>query len=68
MPSTNGAQGLGERKPPRSTEDPDQGVSLSTRETQEDLSNYETSETRRDVAQEVEHIYLALSTLVRSGG
>ena len=54
--STN-ANGLGERQLLRSSEDPDEGLSVSTWDTLADLRNYETGEFRQRVAKEVEHLY-----------
>ena len=49
--------GLSERLLLRSTEDPDEGVSLSVWEDEEALLRYERSALRRDMAQEVESLY-----------
>jgi heme-degrading monooxygenase HmoA len=49
--------GLRERQLLRSTEDPDEGISVSVWNTLEDLRNYETSEFRQTMAREVEHLY-----------
>ena len=56
---TTGAsiKGLKERQLLRSTEDPDEGVSVSIWETLDDMRNYETSQFRQNVAREVEHLY-----------
>jgi heme-degrading monooxygenase HmoA len=50
-------KGLRERQLLRSTEDPDEGVSVSIWDTLEDLRNYETGEFRQTLAREVEHLY-----------
>ncbi len=55
--STKGTKGLRERQLLRSTEDPDEGMSISFWDTQEDLMNYERSETRQIRAKEAEHLY-----------
>jgi heme-degrading monooxygenase HmoA len=51
------AKGLRERQLLRSTEDPDEGISVSVWDTLEDLRNYETGEFRQTMAREVEHLY-----------
>ena len=50
-------QGLQERQLLRSTEDPDEGISVSIWDTLEELREYETGELRQNVAREVEHLY-----------
>jgi heme-degrading monooxygenase HmoA len=50
-------KGLRERQLLRSTEDPDEGISLSMWDTLEDLLNYERGELRGGLAKEVEHLY-----------
>ncbi len=50
-------EGLGDRLLLRSTEDPDEGISVSVWDTEEALLRYERSETRRNMAQEVEGLY-----------
>jgi heme-degrading monooxygenase HmoA len=50
-------KGLKERQLLRSTEDPDEGVSVSIWETLDDMRHYETSQFRQNVAREVEHLY-----------
>ncbi len=55
--STQGVKGLRERQLLRSTEDPDEGMSISYWDSQEDLLNYERSEVRQSLAQEAEHLY-----------
>ena len=50
-------QGLRERQLLRSTEDPDEGVSVSVWDTLENLRAYETGEFRQTIAKEVEHLY-----------
>ena len=49
--------GLRERQLLRSTEDPDEGISVSIWETLENLRNHETGEFRQNAAREVEHLY-----------
>ena len=56
-PSTTNTKGLRERQLLRSTEDPDEGMSVSMWDTQEDLLNYERSESRSMLAKEAEHLY-----------
>ncbi len=56
----SGAQnikGLKQRQLLRSTEDPDEGISLSVWETLDDLLNYERGEFRGNLAKEVENLY-----------
>ncbi len=50
-------EGLGERLLLRSTEDPDEGVSVSLWDSEEALLRYERSGLRRNMAQEVENLY-----------
>lgn len=50
-------QGLKERQLIRSTEDPDEGISVSVWDTLGDLRAYETSDFRANIAREVEHLY-----------
>ena len=56
-PSTRGVKGLSQRQLLRSTENPDEGISLSLWETLEDLTAYERSETRRNLIQDAEHLH-----------
>ena len=56
-PTAKTVKGLQERQLLRSTEDPDEGMSVSIWETQDDLTNYERSETRESLAKEAEHLY-----------
>jgi heme-degrading monooxygenase HmoA len=56
-PTTKTVMGLRERQLLRSLEDPDEGMSVSIWEFQEDLLNYERSEIRQTLAKEVEHLY-----------
>ena len=56
-PTIKSVKGLRERQLLRSTEDPDEGMSVSMWETQEDLINYERSELRQTLATEAEHLY-----------
>ena len=53
----NDIPGLRERQLLRSTEDPDEGISLSIWESMEEMLNYERGEFRQKLAQEVEHLY-----------
>jgi heme-degrading monooxygenase HmoA len=57
VPSTKGRQGLRERQLLRSTEDPEEGISLSVWEKLEDLHSYETSEVRKELAQNAEDLF-----------
>ncbi len=56
-PSTREIKGLHDRQLLRSTEDPDEGMSISQWETEEDLLNYIRSPLRESLAKEVEHLY-----------
>ena len=56
-PATESVDGLSHRLLLRSTEDPDEGLSLSVWNTEEDLLRYERSDLRRNMAQEVENLY-----------
>ena len=49
--------GLRERQLLRSTEDPDEGISVSIWNTLEEMRSYETGEFRQTIAKEVEHLY-----------
>ena len=55
--NTNDVPGLVSRQLLRSTEDPDEGISLSNWDTLEHLLEYERSETRGTLAKQVEHLY-----------
>jgi heme-degrading monooxygenase HmoA len=55
--AANKVKGLRERQLLRSTEDPDEGISLSVWDTLEDLLSYERGELRGGLAKEVEHLY-----------
>ena len=55
--SPSPVKGLRERQLLRSTEDPDEGMSLSIWDNLEDLRAYETGEFRQTIAKEVEHLY-----------
>ena len=57
MESTESVDGLRKRMLLRSTEDPDEGVSVSVWDSEEALLRYERSELRRNMAQEVENLY-----------
>ena len=50
-------KGLQERQLLRSTEDPDEGISVSIWNSVEDLLEYERGEFRQRLAKEVEHLY-----------
>jgi len=50
-------KGLHERQLIRSTEDPDEGISVSLWDNEEALLRYERSDVRRSMAQEVENLY-----------
>ena len=56
-PTLKSVKGLRERQLLRSTEDPDEGMTLSMWDSQEDLLNYERSELRQTLAKEAEHLY-----------
>ena len=55
--ASNGVKGLQERQLLRSTEDPDEGISVSIWDSLEDLLEYERGEFRQSLAKEVEHLY-----------
>ncbi len=55
--TVDAVNGLRNRQLLRSTEDPDEGMTVSMWDTQEDLLNYERSELRQTLAAEVEHLY-----------
>ena len=57
MGSGASVDGLRKRMLLRSTEDPDEGVSVSVWDSEEALLHYERSGLRRDMAQEVENLY-----------
>jgi heme-degrading monooxygenase HmoA len=57
VPSSKGIKGLQERQLLRSTEDPDEGISLSIWDTLENMHNYDVSERRQELAKELEHLY-----------
>ena len=54
---TMGMKGLRERRLWRGTSDPQEAVSWTLWDSLQDLRNYETSEARRDLAQEAEQYY-----------
>ncbi len=56
-PLTKGMKGLIARQLWRGTTDSQEAVSWSVWDTLQDLRNYETSEMRRDLAQEAEQYY-----------
>ena len=55
--TTGSIDGLRQRLLLRSTEDPDEGLSLSVWDNEEALVRYERSQLRRNMAQEVENLY-----------
>ena len=55
--TTSSIKGLRERQLLRSTEDPDEGMSISMWDSLEDLLNYERSELLQTLAKEAEHLY-----------
>ena len=56
-PSTGQVQGLRQRRLLRSAEDPDEGISLSVWDSEDDLLNYERSALRQGLAQDAENMY-----------
>ena len=56
-PTSGSVDGLRQRLLIRSTEDPDEGLSLSVWDSEEALLRYERSDLRRNMAQEVENLY-----------
>ena len=56
-PTVNTVKGLAVRELLRSTEDPDEGISITLWETEEDLKNYEESELSKSLAKVAEHLY-----------
>ena len=57
VPVSKGMKGFRGRQLMRSTENPDEGASISLWETHEDLQNYERSPERQRIALGVEHLY-----------
>ena len=55
--SSTDVKGLRQRQLLRSSEDPDEGVSLSVWDSLDDLVSYERGEFRGTLAKEVEHLY-----------
>ncbi len=55
--ASNTVKGLQERQLLRSTEDPDEGISVSVWDSVDDLLEYERGEFRQNLAKEVEHLY-----------
>jgi heme-degrading monooxygenase HmoA len=53
----HGIEGLQERQLLRSTEDSDEGISVSIWDSLEHLRGYEMGQFRQNVAREVEHLY-----------
>lgn len=56
-PTVNTVKGLVVRELLRSTEDPDEGISVTLWETEEDLKNYEGSELHQSIAKDAEPTY-----------
>ena len=56
-PTVNSVKGLAVRELLRSTEDPDEGISITLWETEEDLKNYEASELQQSLSKVAEHLY-----------
>ena len=55
--STAGVAGLQQRQLLRSTENTDEGVSLSLWESQDSMTSYERSEARKNLLQEADHLH-----------
>ena len=55
--STEGMKGFRGRRLLRSVEDPEEGISISLWETQEDLKSYVDSTQRKTLGQEAERLY-----------
>ncbi len=55
--ASNAVKGLQERQLLRSTEDPDEGISVSIWNSVEDLLEYERGDFRQRLAKAVEHLY-----------
>ena len=55
--SSTEVKGLRQRQLLRSSEDPDEGMSLSVWDSLDDLVSYERGEFRGNLAREVEHLY-----------
>ena len=56
-PTTGKVSGLRERRLLRSTEDPDEGISLSVWDSEKDLLDYERGTLRQELAQDLEGLY-----------
>jgi heme-degrading monooxygenase HmoA len=56
-PTVKTIKGLQMRELLRSTEDPDEGISVTLWETEEDMNNYEGSELHQSIAKESEPLY-----------
>ena len=56
-PTTKTINGLRERQLLRSTEDPDEGMSVSIWDSQDSLMEYARSDIRQTLAKEAEHLY-----------
>ena len=61
VPGTKDTKGLQRRQLLRSTENPDEGISLSFWDSLEDLLSYERSSVRQELAQGLEEFYPALA-------
>ncbi len=55
--STSEVKGLRQRQLLRSTENTDEGISLSLWDSLEDMTDYERSETRKSLLQEADHLH-----------
>ena len=55
--ASSGVKGLQERQLLRSTEDSDEGISVSIWDSLEDFLEYERGDFRQQLAKEVEHLY-----------
>ena len=55
--ATKGVKGLRERQLVRSTEDPDEGMSLTFWDTLDDMLQFDRSDTRQELVRQVEHLY-----------
>ena len=56
-PTKKTTKGMGDRQLLRSTENPDEGMSITVWETHKDLLDYEQSELRQNLAKDVEDLY-----------
>ncbi len=55
--STTGVKGLQQRQLLRSTENTDEGISISLWDSMEDMTAYERSDTRKGLLQEADHLH-----------